>query len=423
MAAAAVAAEEGGSAAEELAYRLRQQLLIAEYGQHALGVHDVSELLQEATRVCALGLNSEFCKVLEYLPDEERFIVRAGVGWKAGVVGHARVGADAASPAGYAFQTGKLVISNHLGEETRFRTPAILAEHGIKRAINVLIQGNGERYGVLEVDSPNVGRFTKADLVFMQGFANLLGAALERQRVEEALRASETRLQEALAYQEILTHEISHRVKNSLAMVAGLLRMQKHKVSDPTMQRILDDARGRILIIAQMHDRLWRANEVHMVDLAPFMDGLCDQLRASAAPSQTLSCDFAQVMLATDQAVPLALLINELVMNAFKYAYPEGGGDVHITIRPIEHGQLRLMVCDQGQGLPPNFDAASATSLGMTLIAGMTSQLGGRSQWQDTKPGTCYKLDFIAQKDPEHHHTKATEDSEHANSNPSGQDS
>ncbi|WP_410218247.1 sensor histidine kinase [Paracoccus sp. (in: a-proteobacteria)] len=406
MAAPAVAPEQGGGSAEELAYRLRQQQLTAEYGRYALRARDVTALLQEATRICALGLNSSFCKVMMYLPEEGQFLVQAGVGWKPGVVGHARTGADMDSPTGYAFQTGEPVISDHLAEETRFRTPSILEEHGIKRAINVLIQGDDERYGVLEVDSPHEGRFTETDLAFLQGFANLLGVALERQRVEEALRASETRLQEALAHQEILTREISHRVKNSLAMVAGLLSMQKHTVSDPTVQRVLDDAGARVMTIAQVHDRLWRANEVHMVDLAPFMEGLCDQLRASAAPGLTLSCDFAPVMLATDQAVPLALLGNELVTNAFKYAYPEGQGDVRITIQPAEQGHLRLMVCDEGQGLPPDFDAASASSLGMTLVTGLSRQLRGRSEWQDANPGTCYRLEFAAQQDPGHDHVE-----------------
>ena len=226
--AAAVAPEQGGGAAEELAYRLRQQQLTAEYGRFALRTHDTFALLQEATRVCALGLQSEFCKAMEYLEDEGQFVVCAGVGWKPGVVGHARTGADTASPAGYAFRTGEPVISNHLGEETRFRTPDILREHGIRRAINVLIQGDGARFGVLEVDSPTEGRFSEADLAFMQGFANLLGVAIERQQVEAALQVSQAGLQASMAHQEVLTREISHRVKNRLAIVAGLLSMQAH---------------------------------------------------------------------------------------------------------------------------------------------------------------------------------------------------
>ncbi|QDA36163.1 GAF domain-containing protein (plasmid) [Paracoccus liaowanqingii] len=340
----AVAPETGGSPAEELEYRLRQQRLAAEYGAFALRTHDLGALLHEATRVCALGLHSRFCKVMEYLPDEGQFILRAGVGWRPGVVGRARIGADLDSPTGYAFQTGEPVISNHLEGETRFRTPTLLRDHGIRRAINVPVQGEASRYGILEVDSPTEGRFTTADLAFLQGFANLLGVAIERHHVEEALRASEARLRAAVAHQEVLTREISHRVKNSLAMVAGLLSMQRRESSDPALAKALDDAEARVTTIAQVHDRLWRADEVHSVQLAAFLGELCDQLRTTARPGQTLSCTLAPVSIATDQAVPLALLVNELVTNAFKYAYPAGAGDVQMTVEEAGPGRLRLTV-------------------------------------------------------------------------------
>ncbi|CAO4150862.1 hypothetical protein [Methylorubrum extorquens] len=83
----AVAPEQGGGAAEELSCRLRQQQLTAEYGHFALRTHDIAAPLQKATRMCALGLRSEFCKAIGYLPDEGQFIVRAGVGWNPGVSG------------------------------------------------------------------------------------------------------------------------------------------------------------------------------------------------------------------------------------------------------------------------------------------------------------------------------------------------
>ena len=125
--------EQGGTSADELAYRLHQQELLASFGMLALRTPEFIDLLQEATRLCAQGLHTRYCKAMEYLPDEDRFIVRAGVGWKPGVIG-SRTGADLDSPTGYAFHTGEPVISSHLEDEGRFRTPRILADHGIRRA-------------------------------------------------------------------------------------------------------------------------------------------------------------------------------------------------------------------------------------------------------------------------------------------------
>ncbi len=389
---------QGDGIAEELSYRLEQQRLTAEFGRYAIRTRGISDLLQEATEVCARGLNSNFCKVLEFLPDEGEFIVRAGIGWKPGVVGHARVGADSASPAGYAFQTGEPVISNHLGGETRFRTPALLAEHGIRRAINVLIQGDEGRYGVLEVDSPTEGRFTEADTTFLQALAALLGAAIERNQADDALRISQAELQDAIAHQKVLTLEISHRVKNSLSIVASLLGMQARVTSSAILKQGLDDARGRVMTIAQFHDRLWRADEVHTIDLAKFMDELCSQICRSAGPGQTLKSVFTPVMVATDQAVPLALIANELITNAFKYAYPSGKGEVKVAIDHTRAGYIRLTVSDTGQGLPADFDRDSGQSLGMKLITSFGHQLGGIWEWERTNPGTRFMMEFPIQK-------------------------
>jgi PAS domain S-box-containing protein len=181
----------------ELEQRLHQQALLAELGHIALVDVTLDDLLSEACRLTALGLGIKYCKVLEYQPAEARFLVRAGVGWHDGVVGHATIGADLASPAGYAYQTGRPVISNHLAEEERFRTPELLIEHGIQRAINVILDGNDPPFGVLEADSPTEGDFTERDLAFLEAIANLLGMALQRNRADAEIR----RLNETLASQ------------------------------------------------------------------------------------------------------------------------------------------------------------------------------------------------------------------------------
>jgi PAS domain S-box-containing protein len=181
----------------ELEQRLHQQALLAELGHIALTDVTLDALLGEACRLTALGLGIKHCKVLEYQPDEGRFLVRAGVGWHEGVVGHATIGADLASPAGYAYQTRRPVISNHLAQEERFRTPELLVEHDIRRAINVILDGHEPPFGVLEADSPTDGDFNERDLAFLEAVANLLGMALQRHRADAEIR----RLNESLASQ------------------------------------------------------------------------------------------------------------------------------------------------------------------------------------------------------------------------------
>ena len=137
--------------ARALRQRIRQQELLAELGVLALQRTSFIGMLNQTARMTAEGLGAEYCKVMEYLPAENRLLVRAGVGWDEGVVGTASVGADLASPAGYALRTGKpVIISNHLENEQRFRTPDLLVEHGIRRAMNVILQGDGSPFGVLE---------------------------------------------------------------------------------------------------------------------------------------------------------------------------------------------------------------------------------------------------------------------------------
>src|SRR6202161_76504 len=109
-----------------LRQRIRQQELLAELGVLALQRTSFSDMLNHTARVTAEGLGAEYCKVLEYITAENRLLVCAGVGWEDGIVGSASVGADLASPAGYALRTGEAGTSEHLGNEDRFRTPELL---------------------------------------------------------------------------------------------------------------------------------------------------------------------------------------------------------------------------------------------------------------------------------------------------------
>ncbi|MBY3088595.1 GAF domain-containing protein [Rhizobium laguerreae] len=375
------------AAPKELAYRLRQQRIAADFGYFALKTEDLDELLQEATRLAAEGLDASFAKYLRHLGDGSGFLVAAGVGWGPGVVGRARVGDEMESPAGYAFHTEKAVISNHLSSEERFRTPALLIEHGIKRALNVIIRSEERRYGVLEVDTPGEGQFDEADVAFLESFASMLGVAIQRGE-------REARLREAIRHQEVLTLEASHRVKNSLSIVASLLSMQARATGTGEAAEALQDAVQRVQTVASLHDRLWRSKAVLTVDLDKFLHELCEQVMA-ASSGVRVTCRVDSVTVITEQAVNVGLLVNELTTNAIKYAFDEGAtGTIEVTVAALGDGTLLLFVDDDGKGLPADFDPSTASSLGVRLITSISRQLGGDPKWERLSQGTRFALEF-----------------------------
>src|SRR5215469_12531191 len=238
-----------GLTSRALRQRIRQQELLAELGVLALQGTSFMDMLQHGARITAEGLKAEYCKVLEYIPAESRLLVRAGVGWEEGIVGSASVEADLASPGGYALRTGKPVISNHLENEQRFRTPDLLVEHGIRRAMNVILQGDGAPFGVLEVDSTSEGEFSEHDIAFLQGAANILGMAIEQQQYQR-------RLQTALDRHQVLLKEVNHRVKNSLQVVTSMLHLQASAVGDPGLSEQLAEAASRVNAVGRAYERL-----------------------------------------------------------------------------------------------------------------------------------------------------------------------
>lgn len=362
--------------------RVRQQEILAELGVSALQGASFKELLTDTVRLTAEGLRAEFCKVLEHIPSENRFLVRAGVGWSAGIIGVASVGADLASPAGFALRTGKPVISNHLENEEQFRTPEILQQHGIRRAMNVILQGDGRPFGVLEVDSQSEDEFVEHDLAFLQGAANILGMAIERDRHERSLKA-------ALVRQQFLLKEMNHRVKNSLMIVASVLHLQAKDIDDANLTLHLEEASHRVAAVAKAHDQLYHGSDIERMDIGSYIETICKDLETSVSQS-TIHTDVEHgIEVSTDRAISSALIVNELITNAAKYANPDkSGGTIWVTVAPVGDDDFSISVRDEGVGLPPGFDLRKAKGLGMRLINSFSQQLNGTLTVRVQNPGT-----------------------------------
>jgi two-component sensor histidine kinase len=364
-----------------LHHRVRQQEILAELGVGALQGPGFDQLLDDTARLTAEGLRTEFCKVLEYIPAENHLLVRAGVGWEPGVVGVVSIGADLASPAGFALKTGRPVISNHLDIEERFRTPEILVRHGIHRAMNVILQGDGRPFGVLEVDSRSDDDFVEHDLAFLQGAANILGMAIERERHERNLKA-------ALERQQFLVKEMNHRVKNSLALVVGMLRLQARENTEPEFAQRLEDATLRIGAIARVHEQLYQSADVERFDVGRYIEAICKDLGASFAQCEIHVQAQPGIVISTERAISSALIVNELVSNAAKHAYSgQGAGNVWVSIAAKGVDDFFIAIRDEGDGLAEDLEFGKGKGLGARMVRALTEQLNASLEVVARHPG------------------------------------
>ncbi len=369
-----------------LRQRIRQQELLAELGVLALQGTGFSAMLDHTARMTAEGLGAEYCKVLEYIPAENRLLVRAGVGWDEGVVGSASVGADLESPGGYALHTGKPVISNHLENEQRFRTPELLVVHGIRRAMNVILQGDGTPFGVLEVDSRSEGEFGEHDISFLQGAANILGMAIEQQQYQR-------KLQTALDRHQVLLKEVNHRVKNSLQVVSGMLQLQANAAGDPALTERLTEASNRVNAVGRAYGRLAYNADYENIDLVEYLRDVIDDMKTAVAPFTIHFEATEKIQFAADRAILVGLVINELVSNAGKYAYPNrSDGSIWVRVLLADGNAVFVSVRDDGVGLPAGFDPTTSKRLGSRLVSALAGQLGAEMTWPAARVGANFTL-------------------------------
>ncbi len=179
---------------------LQQQTILAKFGELALRSDDLDEILTEACHRVGEALGTDLAKVMELQGDGETLLVRAGVGWKPGVVGTVTLKVTDATSEGVALRTGEPMISPDIDRETRFQYPAFLTDNGVKAVANVIIIGGRDRpaFGILQIDSRTPRQFTEDDTAFLRSYANLLAAAVDRLRVIGEVRDGAARLSLAL---------------------------------------------------------------------------------------------------------------------------------------------------------------------------------------------------------------------------------
>jgi two-component sensor histidine kinase/CheY-like chemotaxis protein len=230
----------------------------------------------------------------------------------------------------------------------------------------------------------------------------------QRRNAEEAVRHSREK--------EVLLQEIHHRVKNNLQIITSLLRMQSRAVQDPAFSDALRECQNRVASMALIHDKLYRARDLARVSFPEYVRDLTNNILTSyALPARSVrvKLDIDDLSLSLDCAVPCGLILNELMSNCLKHAFPVGhSGTVHVGFHAKGAEELCLVVQDDGVGMPADVDLEHTSSLGWRLIRALVQQLDGVAQCR-TAGGTLVEIRFARQNAPPDRASAVTEDSFH----------
>ncbi|WAC05823.1 MAG: PAS domain S-box protein [Methanoregula sp.] len=257
----------------------------------------------------------------------------------------------------------------------------VLSGENIRDIDAVFISKDGKK---VSVEGNANCRFVNGKPTYTRG---IFRDVTERKQMEKVVLAS-------LKEKEILLKEIHHRVKNNLQIIASLLSLQSRYITDENVLNALKESQNRIKAMALVHERLYRSENLSSVALADYLRYLIDNLFGfyGVNPQMVrLAFDAGDVKVDINQAIPIGLIMNELVSNSLKHAFPEGEkGELTVTIRRDESA-LVLTVHDTGPGIPADFDWRNAKSLGLRLVISLVEQLQGTIEL-DRSGGTTFKI-------------------------------
>jgi PAS domain S-box-containing protein len=224
----------------------------------------------------------------------------------------------------------------------------------------------------------------------IEAFIYQSSVALHKWHAEKKVAAS-------LKEKDILLREIHHRVKNNLQIISSLLRLQSRKIEDNSMQEIFQVSQQRIRSIALIHENLYLSDDLGQIDFSKYLRNLTSHLSSiNAADAKGINFKISadNIFLDINRAIPCGLLLNELITNALKYAFPEETkGEIKIDLERHKKNKLRLSIADNGIGFPKGLDFRKTESLGLQLVNSLISQLNGTIKMQQ-KAGTKFTLVF-----------------------------
>jgi two-component sensor histidine kinase/CheY-like chemotaxis protein len=239
-----------------------------------------------------------------------------------------------------------------------------------------------------------VAKTVDADFLIL--LESALKQAVQRSRLRSQKEAAEREVRLARDRAEMLLGEVNHRVANSLSLVGSIINLQSKAVTNPEARNALSEAQARIYAISLVHKHLYNSGDVRYVDLEDYLSGLLEQLQTSMQADgfgTKLTYQLTPIKLRTDTSISLGIIVAEWVTNAFKYAYPAGGGEVRINLARLDEGTGELTVVDDGVGRALD-GTTQGTGLGTRIVRATAQGMRADVEYVDASVGTTARIRF-----------------------------
>ncbi|MCC8938935.1 response regulator [Bradyrhizobium sp. Arg68] len=238
------------------------------------------------------------------------------------------------------------------------------------------------------------GEFIPLLQVAVNGAIRQAAIQKARDEAEAEVHASRDRYAALAAEREVLLREVNHRVGNSLQIIASLLHLQANSATQDDVKAALTNAMGRVAAVAQVHRRLYTSQDFKTVMLNQYLEALLEDLRRSAEGNKMsrLTLKAVPIEIDPDRAVAIGIIVNELVMNAVKYAYPDGSGPIDIELKP-QGDDVVLAISDDGVGYDDKADPRG-TGMGQRIVTAMAAKLDASVERDPARKGTRFVVRF-----------------------------
>ena len=376
-------------AAENAVLREHQRVLI-DLARYATETDDLQRFLDDAVVRVSAAVEIGHVKVLRYRPQQGDLIIEAGVGWNPSSVKAISFATDMASPPGRTFQTGQPVLIEDMNDAPGFRISVPLREHGIISLLNVPVLVDGAVWGVFEIDSTMLRGFSEDTTVFLTGVAALISLVIRRAEAQSGQSQAVAVAAQEARKREVLLSEIQHRVKNNFQMLLAMLSFRTPKLTTASERELASAVSDAIRAMSLAHDQLSASQSGQVVALSSYLKALASGLEVTLE-NIVVEVKTDDVDVWIEQAVPIGLIVNELVTNSVKHAFDRSGGAIQIELLAGKApGFATLVVKDNGKG----FDKSKPAGSGLKLIRALADQIRGRVEQESSSKGSITRLFF-----------------------------